>query len=134
MGWLWLAAAFLLFTALIGSAHALDRYCAGRFGYRPLALPNLAFMLIPHGLLLAACSGLSPRGDIFDGLAAPPGASWILAGLAAGALIFMLVTLTRRTTAWIAVAATALMTAAASVLLFSVFFRDLAETPPDRET
>jgi hypothetical protein len=133
MGWLWLAAAFILFTALIGSAHALDRYCAGRYGYRPLALPNLAFMLIPHGLLLAAFAGLSHRGDVFDGLAAPPGASWLLAGLAAGALIFMLVTLTRRTTAWIAVAATALMTAAASVLLFSVFFRDLAEMPPDRE-
>lgn len=133
MGWLWIAAAFVLFTALIGSAHALDRYCSGRYGYRPLALPNLAFMLIPHGVLLAACSGPSPRGDLFHGLAAPPGASWVLAGLAAGALIFMLATLTRRTTAWVAVAATALMTAAASVLLFSVFFRELAQTPPDRE-
>ncbi|MFZ0791857.1 MAG: hypothetical protein WAM94_19765 [Chromatiaceae bacterium] len=133
MGWLWIAAAFVLFTAVIGSAHAMDRYCAGRYGYRPLALPNLAFMLIPHGVLLAACSGLSPGDDLFHGLAAPPGASWVLAGLAAGALIFMLATLTRRTTAWIAMAATALMTAAASVLLFSVFFRELAQTPPDRE-
>ncbi len=133
MGWLWLAAGFLLFMALIGSAHTLDRYCAGRYGYRPFALPNLTFMLIPHGLLLTAVASLGKAADPLPGIAVPPGASWVLAGLGIGVLVFMLITLTRRTSAWIGVAAAVLMTGAASVLLFSVFFRELSETPPDPE-
>lgn len=130
MGWLWLAAGFLLFMGLIGSVHALDRYSAGRFGYRPFALPNLAFMLIPHGVLATAALGLRPGPDPLPGISLPPGMLWTMMALGAGALIFMAVTLTRRTNSWIALVATALMTAAASVLLLSVFFRDLAEAPP----
>ncbi len=129
MDCLWIGAAFLLFMAVLGSAHALDRWCAGRYGYRPFGLPNLAFMLIPHGILAAAAASLGPAAAQ-PALGLPPVVAWLLAGLAAGALIFMHSILARRTNGWVATAATTLMTLAAPVLLFSVLFRELAEMPP----
>jgi hypothetical protein len=117
--WLWLLGGFLLFMGLIGLAHALDRHAAARYGYRPLALPNLAFMLIPHGILAAWAGGYAPT----------PGLRWALGGLGAWALIFMLVVLTRRTSAWIALVAVGVMTIAAPLLLLSMVFRAVAEGP-----
>jgi hypothetical protein len=120
MIWLWLLGGFLLFIGLIALAHTLDRHAAGRYGYRPLALPNLAFMLIPHGILAAWAAGYAPT----------PVLGWALGALGAWALIFMLAILTRRTSAWVALAAAGLMTIAAPVLLLSMVFRAAAEGPP----
>lgn len=120
MSWLWLLGGFLLFMGLIALAHALDRHAADRYGYRPLALPNLAFMLIPHGILAAWVVGYAPT----------PVLGWALGALGAWALIFMLAILMRRTSAWVALAAAGLMTIAAPVLLFSMVFRAAAEGRP----
>lgn len=119
MIWLWLLGGFLLFMGLIALAHTLDRHAAGRYGYRPLALPNLAFMLIPHGILAAWAAGYAPT----------PGLEWALGALGAWALIFMLAILTRRTSVWIALVAVGLMTIAAPLLLPSMAFRAAAEGP-----
>jgi hypothetical protein len=122
MVWLKLIGGFLLFMGLIGAAHALDRYAGDRYGYRPVAPPNLAFMLIPHGILVAWAAGLIRA----------PGLGWALAVLGAGALSFMLVILQRRTSVFIAAAAAGLMLTAAPILLLSMLFSDLADSPPGR--
>lgn len=122
MVWLKLIGGFLLFVGLIGGAHALDRHAGDRYGYRPFALPNLAFMLLPHGVLAALAAGLMPA----------PGLGWVLGALGVGALSFMLVVLHRRTNVVIASAATGLMLIAAPILLLSMLFRDLADAPPGR--
>ncbi len=125
MVWLTLILGFLLFMGLIGVAHALDRHAEECYGYRPFALPNLAFMLIPHGVLVAWAVGWA-RG------AWPPltpGLGWALGALAVAALLFLLVVLQRRTSLGIALAGATLMLVAAPVLLLSMLFRDLADAP-----
>lgn len=117
---------FLLFMATIGAAHALDRYGERRYGYLPFALPNLAFMLIPHGLLsvlLVQANGVpaAPGVEVFSG----PG-FWVSALAAAGASLGMFVIVRARTGGWLALVATVAMLFAASVLLFSVLFRAIA--------
>lgn len=77
-------------------------------------------MLIPHGILAAWAAGYAPT----------PVLGWALGALGAWALIFMLAILTRRTSAWVALAAAGLMTIAAPVLLLSMVFRAAAEGPP----
>jgi hypothetical protein len=138
MAWLALLGAFFAFMASLGAVHALDRHAARRYGYRPFALPNLAFMLIPHGALLAWLGWIWAFGAEGDpsgtgtlaGLAMTPALVWILGAIGAAAALFMLLVLYRRTGPWIALAATLAMTLAASVLIPSMLFRDLAETPP----
>jgi hypothetical protein len=126
--WLELIGGFLLFMALLGGAHALDRRALERYGYRPFALPNLAFMLIPHGVLLAWILGRAPGA----GLPLAPLLGWILVALGAGGLILMLAILLRRTSPGIALAAVVLMLAGAPVLLLSVLFRELSGAPLGR--
>ncbi len=125
MVWLTLILGFLLFMGLISVAHALDRHAEERYGYRPFALPNLAFMLIPHGVLVAWAVGWAR--DAWPPLT--PGLGWALGALAVAALILLLVVLQRRTSAGIAPVAVALMLLAVPVLLLSMLFRDLADAP-----
>lgn len=124
MDWLALIGGFLLFLLFLGGAHGLDRHAADRFGYRPFALPNLALMLLPHGILVAWALGLAWAPDLHEALVP------LLAALGAAALGLMLAILIRRTSPGMALVATLLMLAGASVLLPSMFFRDLAESPP----
>jgi predicted branched-subunit amino acid permease len=126
MVWLGLVAGFLLFMGLIGLAHALDRHAAERFGYRPFALPNLAFMLLPQGAVAATAAASA------QGISPGPVLAWVPFVFAGAALVFMLTILWRRTSPWIAVAATGLMAVGAPVLLLSVLFRDLAGSTPGR--
>ena len=108
------AAGFLLFMGLIRAVHALDDYARARYGYAPFAIPNLLFMLIPHGLLLLAIQGTEPRE--------------LWAGLAGAGLLVVLLLIKSRTNGWIALLAAPLQLAAASVLVFAVFFRGLAQS------
>jgi hypothetical protein len=124
MVWPELIGGFLLFLLFLGGAHALDRHAAGRFGYRPLALPNLAFMLIPHGALAVWALGPSQLA----GGALPLALAWVLGLLGCAALILMLVVLYRRTSPVVALAAAGMMLIGAPVLLLSMLFRDLAES------
>ena len=71
MDWLVLVGAFLGFMALLGGVRALDRFAAQRFGYRPFAPPNLAFMLLPHGVFCAWLTGHLA----LDSTALPPSAA-----------------------------------------------------------
>lgn len=125
MVWLALIGGLVLFMGLIGGAHALDRYAEERFGYRPFALPNLAFMLIPHGVLAAWAGGWSraPWPPL------TPALGWALVALGGAALVFMLIILRRRTSLGIAAVAAGLMLIAAPVLVLSVLFRELADLP-----
>ena len=123
MVWVALIGGFAIFMGLLGSAHALDRRAAERYGYRPFALPNLAFMLIPHGVLAAWALGL--RWE-----AGEPLTPALVGTLGGAALVFMLVVLYRRTSPGVALAAAGLMLLGAPVLLLSVLFRDLAESRP----
>lgn len=129
MGWLGLIGAFLAFMAAIGAVYALDDLAARRYGYRPFAPPNLAFMLIPHGVLLAWLVAQAPGAA--DGALAglPMAVVWGGTGLGVLAVGFMGLVVVARTRVWIAVAATAAMLAGASVLLLSVLFRDFARAP-----
>jgi hypothetical protein len=105
---------FLLFMGLIRAVHALDDYALARYGYAPFAMPNLLFMLIPHGLLLLAIQGTEPRE--------------LWAGLAGAGLLVVLLLIKARTNGWIALLAAPLQLVAASVLVFAVFFRGLAQS------
>lgn len=129
MGWLGLIGAFLAFMAAMGAVYALDDLAARRYGYRPFAPPNLAFMLIPHGVLLAWLVAQAPGAA--DGALAglPMAVVWGGTGLGVLAVGFMGLVVVARTRVWIAVAATAAMLAGASVLLLSVLFRDFARAP-----
>jgi len=126
MTWPWLVAAFALFMLFISGADALDRYAESRYGYRPLALPNLTFMLIPHGIALAAIAGLADATQIELPMLVP----WLTGALGLAAAAFMLWTIRRRTIGWIAMVSTLAMIVAAPVLLLSMLFRTLAEAPP----
>lgn len=126
MSWLGLIGGFLLFMGVIGVAHALDRQALERFGYRPFALPNLAFMLLPHGVLVAFV--LAWR----QGSWAAPVPALALGAFALAALLFMGVILWRRTSAGVALAAIGLMVVGAPILLLSMLFRELAESVPGR--
>ena len=114
---------------LIGSMRAVDRFALGSYGYRPFALPNLAFMLIPHGILAAWLGRtLTPVADA--ALSAPPGPAllqWGAAGLGALMALGLFLILRGRTNAWIGLFAVGLMTGGASVLLLSALFLDLAQ-------
>lgn len=127
MVWLALIGGFLLFLLVLGAAQALDRHAANRFGYRPLALPNLAFMLIPYGALAASVLGPSRLA----GEPLSPALDWVLGALGGAPLILMLAVLYRRTSPGVALAATGLMLIGGPVLLLSVLFRDLADSKPD---
>jgi len=109
-----LIGAFALFGALLRGAHALDAWAEARFGYRPLALPNLLFMAVPNGLLLLAF-----RDD-----AAP---TEVLLALAALATLACVHVIGSRINGWMALAITLLLLVFAPVLVFSVFVRDLAQ-------
>ncbi|MFY9975772.1 MAG: hypothetical protein WAK53_16055 [Chromatiaceae bacterium] len=124
MSWLGLIGGFLLFMGLIGVAHALDRQTAERFAYRPFAIPNLAFMLLPHGVLVAFV--IAWRQGAWDA----PVPALALGAFALAALLFMGVILWRRTSMGIALAATGLMVVGAPILLLSTLFRELAESAP----
>ncbi len=112
--------------AAIGAAHALDRYGERRYGYLPFALPNLAFMLIPHGLLavLVIQAHGAPAAPEVEALGGP--GFWVPAVAAAGASLGMFAIVRARTGGWLALVATLAMLCAASVLLFSVLFRVIA--------
>jgi hypothetical protein len=133
--WLTLAVAFLAFMGLIITVQAVDRHAAGRFGYRPFALPNLAFMLIPHGLFatwLITWSTGQPAADAVL-LPAPSAALWVPALLAISMAIGLFLILWRRTSAWIALFAVPVMAASASVLLVSGLFGELARAGAARD-
>jgi len=110
---LWIVGAFVVFAALIWGVHAVDDYASARYGYAPFAMPNLLFMLIPHGLLLLAI-----RGD--------PLRSQVLLALAGVAMLGMLLLVRSRANGWIALFAAPMLLLGAPVLLFSVLFRGLA--------
>jgi hypothetical protein len=110
---LWILAAFLAFMVLLRGVNAVDDYAAARYGYAPFAMPNLLFMLIPHGLLLFA---IRSTGDQI----------WILLALAGAALLGMLLLLWSRTSAWIALFAAPVSLLLAPVLVLSLLFRILA--------
>jgi hypothetical protein len=129
MGWLGLILGFLVFMAAIGAAYALDDLAARRYGYRPFAPPNLAFMLIPHGILLAWLAGLAPNAAETPLAEIPAALVWGGTGLGILALGFMTLVLAARTRAWIALLATGAMLAAAPVLLVSFVVRDFARAP-----
>jgi hypothetical protein len=134
IGILALAAGFLAFMAVIGSVQAVDRFALGRYGYRPFALPNLAFMLIPHGMLAVWLAGvLAPAADapLDAALSALPGPiilPWGLAGLGVLMALGLFLILRVRANAWIGLFAVGLMMVGASVLLLSALFADLAQT------
>jgi hypothetical protein len=107
-----LAGAFLLFTGIIWSVHALDRHALARYGYAPFAPSNLLFMLIPHGLLLLSIQGGEHRE--------------LLATLAGIGMLAVFLLVRTRTNGWIALYAAPLQLVAAPVLLFAVLFRGLA--------
>jgi len=124
--WLTLAVAFLAFMGLIITVQAVDRYAAGRFGYRPFASSNLAFMLIPHGLLAAWLIPWWSTGQ-------PAAARWVPALLGTSMAIGLFLILWRRTSAWIALFAVPVMAAGASVLLVSGLFGELARAGAERD-
>ncbi|WP_295581552.1 hypothetical protein [uncultured Lamprocystis sp.] len=126
--WLMLAVAFLVFMGLIITVQAVDRHAAGRFGYRPFALTNLAFMLIPHGLLAAwLITWWSTGHPAADAVVATRSAAlWAPAVLGTAMAIGLFLILWRRTSAWIALFAVPVMAAGASVLLVSGLFGELA--------
>jgi hypothetical protein len=105
-------AAFAVFMGLIWSVHRLDAYARTRYGYAPFALPNVLFMLIPHGLLLMAIQG-GERQEL-------------LATLAGIGMLGVLILIKARTNGWIALYAAPLQLVAAPLLLFAVLFWVLA--------
>jgi hypothetical protein len=115
---LWLIGAFVLFMAVIWSAHAADDYAGVRYGYGPFAMPNLLFMLIPNGLLLVAIRGGGEQGQI-------------LVALAGAVTLGMLLLVRSRTNGWIALFAAPMLLFFAPVLVCSVLFRGLARTGGD---
>jgi hypothetical protein len=126
--WLALAGGFAAFMVLVGAVHALDRHAAGRFGYRPFALPNLALMLVPHGLAAAALAGPLLGAD--PGTVLPLGevGVWALGGLGLAAAGVVLWAVRRRTDWPIALVSTLAMLLAAPVLILSVLAGNLAES------
>ena len=110
---LWILGAFLAFTAVIWSVHALDDYAAARFGYAPFSMPNVLFMLIPNGLLLMA---IQDGGE----------QTQVLVTLAGAAMLGMLLLIRAKTNAWVALVAAPMLLFGAPVLVFSVLFRGLA--------
>ena len=109
MMWFGLILGFLAFMAAIGAVYALDDLAARRYGYRPFAPPNLAFMLIPHGILLAWLAALSPSAAESPLAGMPATLVWGATGLGVLAVGFMVVVLAVRTRAWIALAAVCAM-------------------------
>ena len=107
-----IGAAFLVFLGLIWSVHRADRYALARYGYAPFALPNVLFMLIPHGLLLAAIQ----RGEHQE----------LLATLAGAGMLAIFLVIKSRTNGWLSLYAAPLQLVAAPVLLFAVLFHRFA--------
>jgi hypothetical protein len=103
----------VVFLVLVWSAHVVDDYASLHYGYAPFALPNLLFMLIPHGLLLFA---IRAGGEQIQ----------MLIALAGAAMLGMLLLVRSRTNGWIALYAAPLLLLFAPVLALSFLFRDLA--------
>ena len=116
----WILLAFLGFSVIIWSAHAVDEYASARYGYAPFAMPNLLFMSIPSGLLLLA---IRDGGE----------QTQLLVTLAGAAMLGMLLLVRARTSGWIALYASPMMLLCAPVLLFSVLFRSLARAGRSEE-
>jgi hypothetical protein len=114
---LWIFAAFVAFTLIIRSVHAVDDYALDRYGYAPFALPNVLFMLIPNGLLLFVVHEAG-AGDH----------TRMLVTLAAAALLGMFVLIRSRANGWVAIFAAAMLLVCAPVLVFSVLFRSLSRS------
>ncbi len=112
---LWILGAFLVFMAVIWSAHAVDDYASEGYGYAPFAMPNLLFMLIPNALLLLALRDAGAGAQ-----------TQVLVTLAGMAMLGMFLLVKARTNGWIALFAAPMMLACAPVLAFSVLFRSLA--------
>lgn len=110
--------AFVAFMAIIWSVYALDDYAVARFGYAPFAMPNVLFMLIPHGLLLMV---------IRDGGEQPQ----VLATLAGAAMLGMFLLIRAKTKGWVALIAAPMLLFGAPVLVFSVLFRGLVRADGD---
>lgn len=126
-----LLALFVAFLAVVGAVHGLNRLGAGRFGYAPLALPNAALMLVPHGLLLALLSGLSQGVGPLTVFAEAGPTAWVLLGVGAAVVLGMAVLIGMRTRPWIGAAATLLMLAAAPVVIATVLFGRVAGAEGD---
>lgn len=126
MVWLELIGGFLVFLLFLALADRIDRRSEERFGYRPFALPNLAFMLIPHGVLVLRLLG--PHEVV--GISLPVVLTWGLTLLGAAALSLMLLILYRRTDPPVALVAAGMMLMGAPILLLSMLFRDLAGSAP----
>jgi hypothetical protein len=120
-----LAAGFLVFMALIGAVHAVDRCALDRYGYAPFALVNVLALLIPSGVFLA---GLAMLGGADLGALEAAADPVMLLGLAACAGLAMAWLIGRRTNAWVALLAAPLLLVGAPVLIFSVLFRVIAAT------
>ena len=116
----WILLAFLGFSAIIWSVHAVDEYASARYGYTPFAMPNLLFMSIPSGLLLITIRDGGEQAQL-------------LVTLAGAAMLGMLLLVRARTSGWIALFAAPMMLFCAPVLLFSVLFRGLARAGRSEE-
>ncbi len=112
---LWILGAFLVFMAVIRSAHAVDDYASARYGYAPFAMPNLLFMLIPNAQLLFAVRDAGAGAQ-----------TQVLVTLAGMAMLGMFLLVKARTSGWIALFAAPMMLFCAPVLVLSVLFRSLA--------
>lgn len=115
-----LAFAFLVFMAMLRAVHWVDDQAFAEHGYRPFALPNVAFMLIPHGLLLAGGMGLGA-----DPLAG--GAHiWVGLGLVVATCCFLGWIVNSRTGPVTALFTTLALLFGASVIFFTVLVRSTA--------
>ena len=118
-----LGLAFLLFMALIGAIHGLNRVAVDRYGYEPFAPPNAALMCIPSLLLLSVVSALASPATT-PAMAEPMVAVKLL--IWAVFLAAMFVLLRSRTNVWLAGIAASILAVAAPIVLFTVLFQRLS--------
>lgn len=118
-----LTLAFLLFMALIGAIHGLNRIAVDRYGYEPFALPNAALMCIPSLLLLSVASALPALATT---LAMPEPIVAVKLLIWALFLVGLFALLSWRTNGWLAGFAALILAVAAPIVLFSILFQRLS--------
>lgn len=117
-----LTLAFLVFMALIGVIHALNRVAIERYGYEPFAPPNAALMCIPSLLLISVAPALPSLAVLAmpEPIVAVKLLIWSLFLLAMFALLRW------RTNLWLAAAAAPILAVAAPIVLFTILFQRLS--------
>lgn len=119
---LFVVLAFLAFTLVIWSVHAINGYALAQFGYAPFSMPNMLLMLVPHGLMFWTLQPLEEGPGLHSVLAnGAPGVILVLL-LILAATIGMFLVIGRRTNRWVALYAAPLMVLSAAVLVWAVLF------------